>query len=283
MKLTEDQVAFYNENGYLKLENYFSEEELECLVAEYPKTVEKDSPRVILEDNGEVRSVFAPHMVNACFDRLSRLDRFVRPSEQLVGHKLYLHQYKVNTKKGFKGDWWEWHQDFPYWHLDDGIQKPDMISVLMYLQDADAANGALLLIPKSHKNGIVKFADKDPETFKEKLKFNEHIEDKQYLSSLNSNIKFTVEHELVRKMAVENGIITAGGKRGTVLFFHGNIFHASNVNLTPFDRDAIIITYNSVNNKPENKQAPRPEYLAGRNYAPIEALVKTVLPEEGKA
>lgn len=282
MKLTDEQIAFYDENGYLTIENYFSVEELEFLAAEYPKTIEKNSPRVVLEDNGEVRSVFAPHMVNKCFDRLSRLDRFVSPSEQLLRSKIYLHQYKINTKKGFKGDWWEWHQDFPYWHLDDGIEKPDMISILMYLQDADASNGALMVIPKSHKNGIVKFAYKDPESFNEKLKFNEHHENKEYLSSLNSNIKFTVEHQLVKEMAVKNGIVTTGGKKGTVLFFHGNIFHASNVNLTPFDRDAIIITYNSVDNLPTNTIAPRPEYLAGRCYKPIEDLVKTVLPANEK-
>lgn len=276
MKLTTEQIAFYNDNGYLKIEGCLSPQEIDTLYSELPNTIEKNSPRIILEDNGSVRSVFAPHFVNDIYSRLSKLERFVVPAEQLVGSKVYVHQYKINTKKGLKGDWWEWHQDFPYWHLDDGIQRPEMISIMLYLQDTDASNGALLLIPKSHKVGIARFAEKDPGQMAEKHKFNEHHETKEYLSSLNSNIKFTVDHDLIKKMSVENGIVTADGKKGTVLFFHGNVFHASNINLTPFDRDAVIITYNSVNNLPEGKKSPRPDFLAGKNYEPISVLEPTL-------
>lgn len=69
-------------------------------------------------------------------------------------------------------------------------------------------------------------------------------------------------------MSVENGIVTAGGKKGTVLFFHGNVFHASSINLTPFDRDAVIITCNSVHNLPASIKSPRPDFPAGTNYEP---------------
>ena len=276
MNLTEQQITFYHENGYLQIENYLSDEEIEVIYSELPKTIEKDSPRIILEDNGEVRSVFAPHFINDTYEKLSRLDRFIIPSEQLIGSKIYLHQYKINTKKGLKGDWWEWHQDFPYWHIDDGIKNPELVSVMIYLQDTDSSNGALLLIPKSHKLGIVKFADKDPSVMAEKLKYNDHHKQKDYLSSLNSNIKFTVNHNLIKEMAISNTIVTASGKKGSVLFFHGNIFHASNTNLTPFDRDAVLITYNSVNNLPNNGQSPRPDFLAGRNYDPIENLERVI-------
>jgi ectoine hydroxylase len=272
MKLTEEQIAFYNENGYLKIENYLCDKEIDILYSELPKTIEKDSPRIILEDNGSVRSVFAPHFVNDIYKRLGRLERFIVPSEQLLGSKVYLHQYKINTKKGLKGDWWEWHQDFPYWHIDDGISNPELVSIMLYLQDTDSSNGALLLIPKSHKLGIAKFEDKDPLSLAEKMKYNDHHKTKDYLSSLNSNIKFTVNHDLVKELSIANSIVTASGKKGTVLFFHGNIFHASNINLTPFDRDAVIITYNSINNLPGNTKNPRPEFLVGRNYEPIKDL-----------
>ncbi len=173
-----------------------------------------------------------------------------------------------------KGDWWEWHQDFPYWHIDDGIKNPEMVSIMVYLQDTDASNGALLLIPKSHKLGIVKFALKNNLGLETNPKYGDNHKD--YLSSLNSNIKFTVHQELIRELAQKNGIVVGSGKKGTVLFFHGNIFHASNINLTPFDRDAIIITYNSINNLPTKIDNPRPDFLVGRNYKPIENLEKTV-------
>lgn len=276
MKLTKQQIEFYNENGYLKIENYLNHLETEKLYSELPKTIEKNSPRVILEDNGSIRSIFAPHFVNDIYNKLGRLERFVGPAEQLLNNKLYIHQFKINTKQGLKGDWWEWHQDFPYWHIDDGIKNPEMVSVMIYLQDTDSANGALLLIPKTHKLGIVKFEKKDSVVLNEKLKYNDHHKTTDYISSLNSNIKFTVDHDLIKELSIKNKIVTASGSKGTVLFFHGNIFHASNVNLTPFDRDAIIITYNSVNNIPNNIENPRPEFLSGRNYKPIETLEKSI-------
>jgi len=192
---------------------------------------------------------------------MGRLEKMVVPAEQLIGSKVYLHQYKINSKKGLKGDLWEWHQDFPYWHLDDGIERPDLVTVMIYLQDTNYLNGALLLIPKSHRYGIVKFEEKA------------HLEAAEgYLSSLSADIKFTVDHDLIRDMSLANGIVTANGKKGSVLFFHGNVFHASNSNLTPFDRDAVLLTYNSVNNIPRGGESPRPEFLAGRDYTPIEEL-----------
>ncbi len=266
MKLSNEQIAFYNENGYLKIDNYFSPAEVGMLYNELPHTCEENSPRVILEDNGSVRSVFAPHFVSEIYHRLSRLDRLVIPARQIVGNKIYLHQYKVNSKKGLKGEWWEWHQDFPYWHIDDGIRNPDLVSVMLYLQDTDSSNGALMLIPKTHKLGIVKFAVKDSPQ-----------KTKDYLSSLSSDIKFTVDHKLLKELSLANGIVTASGKKGSVLFFHGNIFHASNTNLTPFDRDAVLLTYNSIDNPPTNSLNPRPEFLAGRNFEPIEQLETSIL------
>ncbi|NQX43679.1 ectoine hydroxylase [Pedobacter steynii] len=274
MDLTTAQLDFYNENGYLVIENYLSEKEIEILNLELPKTIEKDSPRIILEDNGTVRSIFAPHFINETYLRLSRLERFVLPSRQLIGNDIYLHQYKINTKKGLKGDWWEWHQDFPYWHIDDGIKEPEMISVMLYLQDTDSSNGALLLIPKTHKLGIVKFADKGPA--KGPLKYTDHLKNRDYLSSLNADIKFTIDHDLLKDLAIKNGIVTVSAKKGSILFFHGNLFHASNINLSPFDRDAVLITYNSINNLPTNTENPRPEYLVGSDYSPIQILEPTI-------
>jgi ectoine hydroxylase len=277
MKLSAEQIAFYNENGYLLIENFFSNEEVAKLYAELPNTIEENSPRIVLEENGAIRSVFAPHFVNNTYERLGRLERLIVPAEQLIGSKVYLHQYKINTKKALKGDWWEWHQDFPYWHIDDAIMEPQLVSVMLYLQDTDALNGALLVIPGSHKLGIVQFAEKDLGEMSKKIENNDVYKHKEYLSSLGSDLKFTVDHNLLKEQVSKNGIVAASGKKGAVLFFHGNIFHASNNNLTPFDRDAVLITYNSINNIPGQVQNPRPGFLAGKDYDPIEKVEKAFL------
>jgi ectoine hydroxylase len=274
MKLQSRQVEFYQETGYLLIEDYFSSEELSVLAVELPKTIDRSSPRVVFESNGSIRSIFAPHFVNATYERLSRMEKLVIPSEQLIGSSIYLHQYKINTKEALKGEWWEWHQDFPYWNIDDGIERPDMLTVMIYLQDTNYLNGALLLIPGSHKMGVVRFADKPALVLAGTGADDHEPEFREHLSSLNADIKFTIDHEILKSICLQNGIVTASGAKGSVLFFHGNVFHASNANLTPFDRDCVLITYNSVDNVPRYNESPRPEFLAGRKYAAITALEK---------
>src|SRR5580700_1065969 len=111
MKLQSAQIEFYQEKGYLLIEDYFSVEELNILSAALPGTIDNGSPRIVFETNGSIRSIFAPHFVNDTYERLGRLEKIVIPSEQLIGSSVYLHQYKINTKEALKGQWWEWHQD----------------------------------------------------------------------------------------------------------------------------------------------------------------------------
>src|SRR5262245_40640040 len=111
MKLHSEQIEFYQEAGYLLIEDYLNAEELNILANELPATIDRRSPRIILESNGSIRSIFAPHFVSSSYERLSRLDKIVIPAGQLIGSSIYLHQYKINTKKALKGEWWEWHQD----------------------------------------------------------------------------------------------------------------------------------------------------------------------------
>lgn len=262
MKLTKNQTDLYNENGYLILENFLTEYETDLLIQEIPKTIEHRSPRVIYESNGSIRSIFAPHSTSKIFEKLSRFRRIVLPAQQLLGNSIYLHQYKINIKKGLEGDWWEWHQDFPYWHLDDGIEEPNLVSIMLYLQDTDASNGALMMIPKSHNSGIADFEQKINLPISDDL----NTVESKYLSSLNSNLKFTIDKDTIKMLCEQNGMITASGKKGSAVFFHSNIFHASNINLTPYDRQAVIITYNSISNIPKKIDKPRPDFLSGRIY-----------------
>ncbi|HYC27586.1 MAG TPA: phytanoyl-CoA dioxygenase family protein, partial [Chitinophagaceae bacterium] len=56
---------------------------------------------------------------------------------------------------------------------------------------------------------------------------------------------------------------------GSVLFFHGNIFHASSNNLSPWDRHTFLVTYNSVKNALPEIENPRPEFISRREFTPI--------------
>lgn len=262
MILTKEQVEHYHRNGYLVIDNLLSPEEAKNLNAEALKFNDlKQLPNVILEKNGEIRSVFAPHRNSAMYDWLYKQDRLVGPARQLLDCEVYLYQFKLNNKKAFAGDWWEWHQDFPYWHLDDGVNHPQMISAMILLQDTTTLQGPLILIPESHKEGIVDFEPK------EHLKAAANGADLK--NSLSADLKYTIKKDIFTKLIGKYGFSEASGPIGTCIFFHPNIFHASNANISPYERNTAIITYNSVNNLPPDRETNRPDYICSRDFRPI--------------
>lgn len=56
------------------------------------------------------------------------------------------------------------------------------------------------------------------------------------------------------------------------MLFDANICHGSAPNMSPFDRAVAIVTYNSVDNLPVRVTQPRPEFLASRDYEPLQSL-----------
>lgn len=268
MILKEEQISFYHENGYLVIHDLFSRSEIEALNEETLKFNSlKELPNVILEDNGEVRSIFAPHKISNKYNDLYKQSRLVNPTKQLLGVDVYLYQFKLNNKKAFVGDWWEWHQDFPYWHLDDGVSSPHMVSVMLLLQDTTTIQGPLTFIPKTHKNGIVDFEPKNHLEVTSNSDINSSLK-----HSLNSDLKYTVKKNIITELINKYGFFEATGLAGSCIFFHPNLFHASNSNISPFERNTAIVTYNSVNNLPIDREINRPDYLCSRDFVSIEAL-----------
>ena len=85
---------------------------------------------------------------------MSRHPRLVEPLMQLFGESVYVHQFKLNAKAAFEGDVWQWHQDYGTWARDDGMPEPRAMNIAMFLDEVLPINGALMLIPKSHKQGV---------------------------------------------------------------------------------------------------------------------------------
>lgn len=268
MILTEKQINFYHENGYLVIDNLFSKHEIEILNEEALKFNHlKELPNVILEKNGDIRSVFAPHKMSSKYNDLYTQDRIANPAKQLLGNDIYLYQFKLNNKKSFVGDWWEWHQDFPYWHIDDGVDLPQMISIMILLQDTTTIQGPLIFIPKSHKNGIVDFEPKAHHLTGSNSGANMNLE-----NSLNADLKYTIKKNIITELINKNGFFEASGAAGSCIFFHPNLFHASNSNISPFERNTAIVTYNAVNNLPTARGINRPDYICSKDREPIKTL-----------
>ena len=112
MKLNDEQLKRFKEEGWIFLPDCFSPDEVAVLREEGEKIYAEDRKEVWREASGAPRTAFAAHLYNEAFAILGRHPRLIEPVEQVFGEKVYMHQFKVNAKAKFTGDVWQWHQDY---------------------------------------------------------------------------------------------------------------------------------------------------------------------------
>jgi ectoine hydroxylase len=252
MKLSAQQLAAFDEQGYLFMPSCFSEEEIALLRAEAEVILKSDRQEVWREKTGAPRTAFAAHTFSDAFHLLACHPRLVEPLVQYFGEPVYVHQFKLNAKAAFEGDVWQWHQDYGTWARDDGMPEPRAMNIAVFLDEVMPINGPLLLIPKSHRQGVLSAAHDKATT---------------------SYPLWTLDAETVTRLAAEAagpdgvGIVAPTGKPGSVLMFHGNLVHASPPNITPYPRKIVYLTLCAVSN--HITKFTRPEWIAHRDFAPI--------------
>jgi ectoine hydroxylase-related dioxygenase (phytanoyl-CoA dioxygenase family) len=129
---------------------------------------------------------------------------------------------KLMQKEPRVGGAWEWHQDYGYWYKNQFIFPDQLISVMLALTPANKENGCLQVIKGSHKMGRV-------------------------------NHGFAGEQVGADMTMVENALKTmplvyVDLQPGDVLFFHSNLLHRSEANLSDRPRWSLISCYNSSSN-----------------------------------
>lgn len=296
MLLSVEQIESYERDGYLLLPNYFSAAELEILLAEIPGIFGEDSPRRIKEKSGAVRTVFASHRSNEVYSRFSRLPRMIQPAVQLLGDDVYIHQFKINAKVAFEGDQWEWHQDFLYWHKEDAMPSPRVLTAVLFLQEANEFNGPMLVIPGSHREGMVETSENggnggngnngDSGNNGNGGNGDSHSHTPSspaWFRTLTADLKYKVDKSALSRIVERSHIKAVKCPAGSVMFFHGNLFHASANNLSPWDRICVFVTYNSVRNALGQRENPRPEYIAFRDFSPVRVVEEGSLLDVGAA
>jgi ectoine hydroxylase-related dioxygenase (phytanoyl-CoA dioxygenase family) len=270
MYITEAQLKHYTEEGYVLFPNAFSAEEMATLKAELPVLFAEESPRRVVEKNGQmVRSVYAPQVTSKAFERLARHPKLVYPATEIIGNKIYIHQFKINAKAAFGGDVWEWHQDYIFWKKEDGILQDNLVNIVLFLDEVTEFNGPMTFIPRTHKKGII-----NVDARSESLKSAQHSYSSSpaWISNLTADLKYALGKETISELVAQYGMVAPKGPAGTLLLFHGNIVHSSATNISPYDRTIALLTYNSIENTPTNLDNPRPDFLAGHDYRPIAAL-----------
>jgi ectoine hydroxylase len=267
MQLADAQIESYERDGFLCIESNFSKEEIDILLAEARQELAVDSQRRIKERRGAVRSVFGTHMTNEVFRRLSRLSRLVEPAMKILGSEVYIHQFKINVKAALEGDHWEWHQDFLYWHKEDDMPEPRVLTAAVFLQDVSDYNGPMLVIPGSHKEGMIDLQTQTDCSGNGNGLY-EHGCKPSWVSTLTADLKYKINQDILTKLLSNSRIYACKGLAGLTVFFHGNLFHASASNLSASDRMSIFISYNSVENKLGDIDNPRPAFIASRDFTP---------------
>jgi len=259
MKLNEDQLAQLRDEGWIFMPDYFSEEEVAILKAEAANVFKLKRDEIYLEHDGTPRSAFAVHRLNEAYDILGRHPRLIEPLMQMWGEGVYLHQYKINAKAKFTGDVWQWHQDYGNWLEKDGMPEPRAMNISVFLDEVYQFNGALMLIPRSHRHGVLE-SSKDTQTTSFPL--------------------YTQSQETVERLVDQGGLVVPTGKAGSMLMFDGNLVHGSAGNITPYPRNIVYLTLNACSNF--IRKPTREEWLAHQDFTPIEMVAEDALIEYGR-
>lgn len=250
MKLSADQLAAFDRDGYLFFPGLFTPAETAVLSAEVPRIYAESRPEVVRERDGITpRTSFAAHLYNPAYAALARHPRLVEPVAQFFGEDVYMHQFKINGKMAFDGDVWQWHQDYGTWQRDDDMPEPRAMNIALFLDEVNEFNGPLMFIPGSHKAGVVA-AGHDLTTTSYPL--------------------WTIDNAAIAALVERSGIVAPKGEPGSVVMFHGNLVHGSGSNMSPWNRNIVYLSLCAVSN--HIRRFRRPGYIAHRDFAPIRAL-----------
>jgi ectoine hydroxylase-related dioxygenase (phytanoyl-CoA dioxygenase family) len=231
--LSEEQVQAFRADGYVIIRNFFSKAEIAKLygVATADDVMQKNALNVTDKSgkNSKLSLWFTPG--DDVFGLLSRSERMVHGAAQVLDSDAPVCHFhsKLMQKEPRVGGAWEWHQDYGYWYKNQFMFPDQMVSIMVALTEANAENGCLQVIKGSHKLGRVNHGFSGEQVGADAV-FVEHA-----LSFL--------EHVWVVLQP------------GDALFFHSNLLHRSEANLSEHPRWSIICCYNSQSNPAFNEMS----------------------------
>lgn len=270
--LSRSDAEQFDRDGYLVLHDLFSEGEIRLLRSETHRLLADPSscaPETIIREPGgdEVRSIFRIHAQSRLMARLAADARLAGVAQFLLDDEVYIHQSRLNYKPGFRGKEFYWHSDFETWHVEDGMPRMRALSMSVLLEENDAHNGPLMLVPGSHRQFLTCVGETPADHYRSSLRKQEYgVPDEQSLAA----------------MVREKGIVAATGRPGTVIIFDCNMMHGSNGNITPLPRSNAFFVYNAMSNaltEPFGAPAPRPEFVATRRISPVGVRTGTLTAE----
>ena len=221
--LNAEQKRYFWENGYLALERFLTDAELaeiRSAVDELVAAAEGLTASTERYDIGPprpgaepvVRRIFNPAEADPRLEAVALNDRVLDVVESLIGPDIEFHHGKVNLKWPHGGAEVAWHQDLAFFpHTNT-----DLVACMFYLDDATVENGCLLVLPGSHRYGVL-----------------DHFAEGLFVGAVTEALKL-LPMDQVRPIEVPAGSMTV---------HHCLTLHASKENLSSKPRRVLIYQY----------------------------------------
>ena len=224
-RISDDQVAQFQNDGYLRVPAMLDEEETGLLVetARADNGLRDHAFGVDDREGNLARLALWYHPGEDIYGMVSRSERIVDAMEKLLADEVYHYHSKMILKEARVGGAWEWHQDYGYWY-QLGCLFPHMASVYIALDPATRENGCLQLLTGSHKLGRIEHGQFG----------GQQCADPEHTDAAAECLE-TYYGEL---------------EPGDALFFHANTLHRSAANHTDTPRWGLICCYNTKRNDP---------------------------------
>ncbi|MCX6331112.1 MAG: phytanoyl-CoA dioxygenase family protein [Bacteroidetes bacterium] len=229
--LSLQQIASFHKDGYLIVKNFISKQAVEKLYTTATADYSMETNSINVTDqtgkNSKLSLWFTPG--NDVFGYMTRSEKMVNSVAALLDSDAPVCHFhsKLMQKEPKVGGAWEWHQDYGYWYKNQFMFPDQLLSVMVALTPANQQNGCLQVIKGSHKLGRI-------------------------------NHGFAGEQVGADMVMVENALksmdlVYVEIEPGDALFFHSNILHRSEANLSENARWSIISCYSSQSNLAYNE------------------------------
>ena len=146
--LRPDDVRFYNERGYFAPVRAFPAEQAAAFRA---KLEQFEAGHAALKPLLRNKS----HLALAWVDELIRHPGILDAVEQVIGPNILCWGSSFFIKDAHDPGFVSWHQDSTYW----GLEPPDIVTAWVALSESVVANGAMRVMPDSHKMDQVAHRD----------------------------------------------------------------------------------------------------------------------------
>lgn len=220
--LNEEQIAQFKANGFLNGGRVLTDEEIETLRSEVMRVIEErertDIAQPVLvrnlarDENTPVWQIVNIWQASAPFRRLVHHPKIAKGLAQLTGaSELRVWHDQIQYKPAAIGGVNMWHQDAPYWPI---LAPMTEVSAWVALDDADAENGCMSMVPGSHLWG----------------------DNINFIHTLKSFDDMPAEFD-----GHKIEVVVCPVKKGEVHFHHALTWHGSSANTSGRPRRAIAI------------------------------------------